>query len=111
MGRKEHNGRVERSHRIDDEEFYLPFLGKVRTEEGFPNKAAGWVYYYNLERPHYGEGMDGKPSFQVLRELAYDLPPDFALFPPLVLDRVSAYWALRGGNDLLAHYPLHCRRG
>ena len=62
------------------------------------------MYSYNLERPHYGEGMDGKPPFQVLRELGYDLPPEFALLPPLVLDRVSAYWALRDGNDLLAHY-------
>jgi transposase len=104
LGRKEHNGRVERSHRTDDEEFYLPFLGKVQTEQGLLNKAAGWMYYYNLERPHYGEGMDGRPPFQVLRELGYDLPREFALFPPLVLDRISADWALRGGNDLLAHY-------
>jgi len=104
LGRKEHNGRVERSHRTDDEEFYLPFLGKVQTEEGLLNKAAGWMYYYNLERPHYGEGMDGRPPFQVLRQLGYDLPQQFALFPPLVLDRISADWALRGGNDLLAHY-------
>lgn len=106
LGRKEHNGRVERSHRTDDEEFYLPFLGKVQTEEGLLNKAAGWMYYYNLERPHYGEGMDGRPPFQVLRQLGYDLPQQFALFPPLVLDRISADWALRGGNDLLAHYHV-----
>jgi len=90
LGRKEHNGRVERSHRTDDEEFYLPFLGKVRMEEGSRNKAAGWVYYYNLERPHYGEGMDGKPPFRALRNPGYDLPQEFALFPPLVLDRISA---------------------
>jgi len=33
LGRKEQERpRVERSHRTDDEEFYLPFLGKVRTE-------------------------------------------------------------------------------
>ena len=95
---------MERSHRTDDEEFYLPFLAKVHTEEGLLKKAAGWVYYYNLERPHYGEGMDAKPPFCKLRELGYDLPEEFALFPPLVLDRVSADWALRGGNDLLAHY-------
>jgi len=104
LGRKEHNGRVERSHRRDDEEFYLPFLAKVRTEAGLLNKAAGWMYSSNLERPHYGEGMDGKPPFQVLRQLGYDLPQEFALFPPLVLDRIRADWALRGGNDLLAHY-------
>lgn len=68
------------------------------------NKAAGWVWYYNLERPHYGNGMDGRPPFRKLRELGYDLPEEFGLFPPLVLDRVSADRALGDGNDLLAHY-------
>ena len=33
---------------------------------------------------------------------------EYVLFPPQVLDRISAdwalAWALRGGNDLLAHY-------
>jgi len=48
--------------------------------------------------------MDGKPLFRVLRQLGNDLPHKFALFPPLVLDRISAGWALRGGHDLLAHY-------
>ena len=64
LGRKEHNGRVERSHRTDDEEFYIPFLAKVQNEEGFLRKGAGWVYYYNLKRPHYGKGMEGKPRFR-----------------------------------------------
>lgn len=61
------------------------------------------MYYYNLERPHYGEGMVGRPLFQALRELGYHLPQEFALFQLLVLDRISADWALKGGNDLSAH--------
>jgi len=112
LGRKEHNGRVERSHRTDDEEFYIPFLAKVQNEEGFLRKGAGWVYY-NLKRPHYGEGMEGKPPFSKLQELGCDLPEEFALFPPLVQDRISAdwalAWALRGGNHLLAHYSAYNR--
>ncbi len=104
LGKKEHNGRVERSHRTDDEGFDLPFLDQVPTEAGFLHKAAGWVCSYNLERPHYGEGMDGKPPFQVLRELGHGLPREVALFPPLALGRISADWALRVGNDL----PAHC---
>jgi hypothetical protein len=50
--------------------------------------------------------MAGKPPFRVLRELGHDLPEEFALFPPLVLDRISADWALRGGNGLLTSYTL-----
>ena len=105
-GRKEYNGRVERSHRTDDEEFYIPFVGKVWTKAGLLKKGAGWVYYYNMVRPHYGAGMDGKPPFQKLPELGHNLPEEFASFPPVVLDTFGATWALEGGNNLLAHYTF-----
>ena len=74
LGRKEHNGRVERSHRTNDEEFYIPFLAKVQNEESFLWKGAGWTYHHNLKRPHYGEGMEGKPPFSKLRELGVICP-------------------------------------
>jgi transposase len=106
LGRKGYNGRVERSHRSDDEEFYIPFLPGIRDAQGLIEKATSWVYFYNLIRPHYGEGMEGKSPFAKLRELGYDLPEEFALFPPLLLDTISADWAIEGGNDLLAHYTL-----
>jgi len=32
-GRKGYQGRVERSHRTDDEEFFLPCLGRMKTVE------------------------------------------------------------------------------
>ena len=104
LGRKGYNGRVERSHRSDDEEFYLPFLLRIKDTQELLDKAAGWVSFYNLVRPHYGKGMEGKPPFAKLRELGYDLPEGFALFPPLLLDTISSDWAVEGGNDLLAHY-------
>lgn len=62
LGRKQKNG-GRTVPRTDDEEFYLPLLGKVRTEEGVLNRAAAWLCFYSLERPHYWEGMDGKPPF------------------------------------------------
>jgi hypothetical protein len=51
--------------------------------------------------------VEGKPPVRKLKGLEYDLPETFALFPPLILDRVRADWALKGGNDLLAHYTEH----
>ena len=94
-GMKGYNGRV------------ALFVGKVRTEAGLFKKGAGWEYYYNMVRPHYGAGMDGKPPFQKLPELGHNLPEEFASFPPVVLDTFSATWALEGGNNLLAYriYP------
>jgi len=45
---------------------------------------------------------------QRLRELGYDLPEEFACFPPLILDDVSTFWAIRGEGDLLAPYKQEC---
>jgi len=44
--------------------------------------------------------MEGKPPFSKLRELKCDLPEEFALFLPLVLDRISADWALTEGSRI-----------
>ena len=97
---------MERSHRCDDEELYIPFLLNILDVQDFPKKAAGWEYFYNLVRPHYGEGMNGETPFEKLKELGYDLPEEFALFPPVILDSISTSWLVETGNDLLAHYNL-----
>jgi len=89
-GRKAYNGRVERSHRSDDEEFYIPFLLDIQDRKQFLDKASGWEYFYNLVRPHYGKDMNGKPPFEKLRRMGYALPEEFALFPPVILDTISA---------------------
>ena len=44
LGRKEYNGRVERSHRRDDEEFYLPCVLSLDTVEAFWGAGLGWMY-------------------------------------------------------------------
>lgn len=59
-GRKGYNGQVERSHRSDDEEFYIPFLAGIQNEQQLLEKAASWEYFSNLVRPHYRKGMEGK---------------------------------------------------
>ena len=67
-----------------------------------------WVYIYNVLRPHTGVGMDGKSPLAVLKGLGYNGDEAIALFPPIILDRISADLILscdkEVGNDLLAHY-------
>ena len=104
-GRHGYQGRVERSHRTDDEEFYIPLLLSIRDEKALLNYARKWLYWYNVKRPHFGEGMNRKPPFQKLREFHSNLPEQFALLPPIILDDVSTFWAVGGGNDLLTHLP------
>ena len=64
--------------------------------EGFLRGAQRWQYYYNLERPHFGVGMNGKSPLAKLRELGWDLPDEFACFPVVLLDEVAVIWASKG---------------
>ena len=42
------------------------------------------------EEVHFGAGIGGKTPFTKLRDLRIDMPEEFVLFPPLILDRISA---------------------
>jgi hypothetical protein len=76
--------------------------------EEFLALSARWVYVYNVLRPHMGVGMGGKPPLTVLKELGYNGDEAIALFPPIILDWISADLILscdkEVGNNLLAHY-------
>lgn len=54
-GVKELNGKVERSHRIDDQYFYWKAPDKCL--KAFNEKQQEWMKYYNEERPHFGIGF------------------------------------------------------
>jgi transposase InsO family protein len=58
------NGKVERSHKTDDIEFYqlLSYTGDVDLNK----KLAIWEKFYNFTRPH--AGVKGKTPYEVLRE-------------------------------------------
>jgi transposase InsO family protein len=60
------NGKVERSHRIDAEEFYRLLDGAVIDDaQVFNNKLQEWEDYYNYHRPHGGLG--GQTPYERLR--------------------------------------------
>lgn len=51
------NGKVERSHRIDAEEFYRMLDGVVIDDAGvFNERLLEWENFYNFDRPHGGLG-------------------------------------------------------
>ncbi len=51
---------VERSHRTDDEAFYLPCVLSLDSVEAFWGAGLGWLYDYNYERVYSGYGMEGR---------------------------------------------------
>ena len=107
-GRKGYNGRVERSHRSDDEEFYRPLLLSIQDCDQFLAYGQRWEYFYNALRPHFGHDMGERTPLEMLYELGYTGDAAIALFPSFLLDRISTPLVLscysEGGNDLLAHY-------
>jgi transposase InsO family protein len=61
------NGKVERSHRIDEEEFYRMLDGVVIDDaELFNDRLQEWEHSYNYSRPHGSLG--GQTPYERLRE-------------------------------------------
>jgi transposase InsO family protein len=61
------NGKVERSHRIDAEEFYRLLDGAVIDDaKVFNDKLREWEDYYNYHRPHGGLG--GQTPYERLQQ-------------------------------------------
>lgn len=61
------NGKVERSHRIDQEEFYQMLKGVVIDDAKlFNEKLKEWENFYNYQRPH--GGLDGQTPYERFRE-------------------------------------------
>jgi transposase InsO family protein len=61
------NGKVERSHRIDAEEFYRQLAGVVIDDTKlFNDKLQEWENFYNYNRPHGGLG--GQTPYERLRQ-------------------------------------------
>ena len=61
------NGKVERSHRIDAEEFYRVLDGVVIDDTAlFNDKLQEWEDFYNFNRPHCG--LDGQTPYERLKQ-------------------------------------------
>ena len=62
------NGKVERSHRTDDLEFYqlLTYVDDVNLNKMLKE----WENYYNFNRPH--KSLKGKTPYEILREKLHD---------------------------------------
>jgi len=61
------NGKIERSHRIDEEEFYRQIEGiVVSSADQYNKRLEQWERFYNYERPHGSLG--GQTPYERLRQ-------------------------------------------
>lgn len=67
VGRKEYNGKVERSHRTDEEELYRP--KRFADVEARRREARRYLHYYNCERPH--SALNYLTPFEYLTKLTH----------------------------------------
>lgn len=101
-GHPEENAHLERSHRTDDEEFYIPRALQITSAEELLDEAMGYAYYYNNVREHSSLGY--RTPFQALQAQLPDLDAAIRAPPPFLLDNVSVQLGPWSGYNVLAQY-------
>src|ERR1043166_1128344 len=71
-GEKELNGKIERSHRLDEDYFY--YRAERSTIDGFNMGLGKWIIEYNTDRPH--GGLKGLPHHEKWIEKLKHLPSE-----------------------------------
>ncbi len=77
---------IERSHRSDDEEFYVPRGVSIHTKEDFLLEAERWNIYFNIDRAH--GGIEGMTPAEKLAECGYTNAEAIGRFPTFILEDV-----------------------
>lgn len=98
----EQNAHLERSHRTDDEEFYLPRILSINNTQELYQEALNYLYYYNNIRKH--SSLKGKVPFQIVQEQIPAIDDKIRIVPPIILDRVSVELGPWSGYNVLAQY-------
>jgi transposase-like protein len=99
-GHPEENAHLERSHRTDDEEFYIPRALSITSEKQFLDEALGYIYYYNNVREH--SSLAYSTPFATLKARLPEVDERIRCPPPFLLDDVSTDLGPWSGYNLLA---------
>jgi gas vesicle protein len=108
QNRKKHpeeNSHLERSHKTDDDEFYIPRIHTITTNDQFYKEAFNYLYYYNCVRKHSSLGRI--PPYTYLKKTTTGIDDTIKFVPPIFLDEVSAKLGAWSGYQVLAQYLVH----
>ena len=100
----EENPHIERSHRTDDDEFYIPRILSINSPKEFFFEAMNYLYYYNVVRRHSSLGRQS--PFAHLAKTAPDLDDKIRFVPPIFLDYLAVQLGDWSGYHLLASYRV-----
>ena len=98
----EENAHLERSHRTDDDEFYIPRILKITNRQEMFTEAFNYLYYYNTVRKH--SGINRETPVQRLFKQEPLLDARIKYVPPLILDNLSVSLGNWSGYHLLAQH-------
>jgi len=101
-GHPEENAHLERSHRTDDEEFYIPRTFALTSEEKLLEEATGYLYYYNTLREHSSLGY--RTPYFYLKEHAPELDDEIRFVVPILLDNLAVALGPWSGYHVLAQH-------
>jgi transposase len=106
-GHAEENAHLERSHRTDDEEFYIPRVLHMKSEADLLEEAMGYIYYYDNVRGHSSHNY--QTPFARLKTQLPDIDDRIRFAIPLILDDVSVQLGPWSGYHVLAQNPVLVR--
>ncbi len=102
-GHPEENDHLERSHRTDDEEFYIPRVLKIRSEKDLLDEALlDYIYYYNNMREH--SSLNYQTPYQHLKKHLPEVDRNIRFVIPIMLDKVAVEIGSWSGYNVLAQY-------
>lgn len=104
-GHPEDNSHLERSHRTDDEEFYIQRVFKIKSEEDLLKEALNYIYYYDCVREH--SSLSDKAPFDHLKEQMPGLDDTIKFVPPIMLDNISTKIGSWSGYNVLAQNRIY----
>jgi hypothetical protein len=108
-GHCEENAHVERSHRTDDDEFYIPRVTHIYNEQDLLNEGMGYIYYYNNVREH--SSLDYETPFAKLKRQLPDLDDSIRAPIPVLLDKIAVQLGPWSGYNVLAqHHSRGCNQ-
>lgn len=102
-GHCEENAHLERPHRTDDEEFYIPRALNMKTEADLLNEAMGYIYYYNV-RGH--SSLSYQTPFAYLKSQMPDIDDRIRFIIPIMLNDVSVRVGSWSGYHVLAQHLI-----
>ena len=106
-GHCEENAHLERSHRTDDDEFYIPRVMKIRSEADLLDEAMGYIYYYDNLREH--SALDYRTPFVHLKSQLPEIDDRIRFVIPIMLDEVSVKLGPWSGYHVLAQHQISRR--